>query len=66
MRLQLSARHSLFLHVRTHAQLQYYLDLTETRRAANECTLGLRGAAAAPRFGKVVEMHPRARSTRNR
>jgi hypothetical protein len=36
MRTQLSADHILFLHLRTHAQLQYYFSLTETSCAANE------------------------------
>jgi hypothetical protein len=50
-----SARACLFLHVRTHSQMQYYLNIANTRRAANE------GALASPgtrRCANVVEIHP--------
>ncbi len=63
MRTPLSARNSLFLFVRTHAQLQRYLQMTETRRAANQSGPGLRGGKS-PRAGTVVEIRPSARSTR--
>jgi hypothetical protein len=53
-----SARACLFLYVRTHAQMQYYLNLNNTRRAANESGLGPVGAS---RLGKVVEIHPLGR-----
>jgi hypothetical protein len=36
---ELSDRRSLFLHVLTHPQLQYYFNLRETHRAANESGL---------------------------
>jgi hypothetical protein len=63
MRTQLSARHILFLHLRTHAQLQYYFNLTATICAANESGPG---AGAAPRTGKVVKIHSHLRSTHDR
>jgi hypothetical protein len=47
MRMQLSADHILFLHLRTHAQLRYYFGLTETSCAANEGGPGHPGAGAA-------------------
>jgi hypothetical protein len=54
---QVSARNALFLFVRTHPQLRYYLNLTESFRAANETGLdnspGPRAASA-----NVVEIHP--------
>jgi hypothetical protein len=53
-----SARACLFLHVRTHSQMQYYLNLNNTRRAANESGLGLLGARS---LGNVVEIHPLSR-----
>jgi hypothetical protein len=53
---QLSARASLFLFVRTHHQLQYYFNLSDTRRAANQT--GALTAAAPPRLANVVEIHP--------
>jgi hypothetical protein len=51
------------LHLRTHAQLRYHLNLTETSCAANDSGRVLAGAALR---GKVVEIRPPARSTRNR
>jgi hypothetical protein len=53
-----SARVCLFLQVRTHSQLQYYLNLHNTRRAANE---GRWEAKQAPPFGKVVQLHAAGR-----
>jgi hypothetical protein len=53
-----AARACLFLYVRTHAQLQYYLNLNNTRRAANEGGLSPTGASCP---GKVVEIHPLGR-----
>lgn len=53
---QVSARNALFLFVRTHPQLRYYLNLTESLRAANEA--GLRNFRAATGAGNVVEIHP--------
>jgi hypothetical protein len=50
-----SARACLFLYVRTHSQLQYYLNITNSRRAANEGGL----VAEARRLGNnVIEIHP--------
>jgi hypothetical protein len=49
------ARACLFMYVRTHSQLQYYLNLSNTRRAANESGLGRAGARC---FGNVVEIRP--------
>jgi hypothetical protein len=54
---QLSARGSLFLFVRTHHHLQYYFNLSDTRRAANQTGV----INAASQTGKVVEIHPIAR-----
>jgi len=51
----------LFLHVRTHSQMQYYLNLHNTRRAANESALELSGA---PYFSNVVQLHPLNRRNR--
>jgi hypothetical protein len=56
-----SARVCLFLHVRTHSQLQYYLNLSNTRRAANESRWELNGA---PFLGNVVQLHPMGRRQR--
>jgi hypothetical protein len=53
-----SARGCLFLHVRTHSQMQYYLNLNNTRRAANESGLA---PMSASRLGNVVEIHPLSR-----
>jgi hypothetical protein len=36
MIVQLSAKVSLFLYVRTHSQVEYYLNLADSSRAANE------------------------------
>jgi hypothetical protein len=33
---QLSAKVSLFLYVRTHSQVEYYLNLADSSRAAND------------------------------
>jgi hypothetical protein len=52
----LSARNSLFMYVQSHAQLQYYFNLIETRRATNHS--GLLDAPDLPRVDNVVEIHP--------
>lgn len=57
-----SARACLFLHVRTHSQLQYYLKLNNTRRAANDGGSRLRGAH---RLGNVVQIHSMSRGSRS-
>lgn len=59
----LSARGSLFLFVRTHHHLQYYFNLNDTRRAANETGLSAPGAS---RLAKVVEIHPISRPALSR
>jgi hypothetical protein len=51
----LSGRISLFLYVRTHSQLQYYLNLEDSHRAANQAG-NLDAIAAAP--SNVAEIHP--------
>jgi len=56
---QLSARGSLFLFVRTHHHLQYYFNLSDTTRAANQT--GLLTGARPRRLGNVVEIHPISR-----
>jgi len=63
MTTQFSARHSLFLFVRTHRQLQYYFGVAETRRSANQSALALRGPVNPQRIGNVVEIHPDRRSS---
>jgi hypothetical protein len=57
---RLSSRVSLFLHVRTHPQLQYYLRLKDTGAAANQ-----NGIADMPdpivmirKRCRVVDIHP--------
>jgi hypothetical protein len=57
----LSARHSLFMYVQSHAQLQYYFDLSDTHRAANRS--GLLDDSDAHRMDNVVEIHPIARAS---
>jgi hypothetical protein len=51
----LSGRVNLFLLVRTHAQLQYYLHLSDSRGSANQG--GISDIAPAP-AGNVTEIHP--------
>jgi hypothetical protein len=51
-----SVRASLFLYVRTHSQLQYYLNLNDSRRAANQS--GILASADSPNAGKIAEIHP--------
>jgi hypothetical protein len=51
----LSGRINLFLLVRTHAQLQYYLRFSDSRSAANQGGIGDCPAAAV---GNVTEIHP--------
>jgi len=52
----LSGRVNLFLLVRTHAQLQYYLNLSDSQRAANQG--GHLQTSSLPDLGKVAEIHP--------
>jgi hypothetical protein len=56
----LSARHSVFMYVNTHAQLQYYFNLSETNRSANQS--GILGSLDSLRSDNIVEIHPIARS----
>jgi hypothetical protein len=51
------------LFVRTHQQLQHYCVLAETRHAANDSGLKLRGAGDSPLAGNVVAIHPLQRSS---
>ncbi|HEY2686159.1 MAG TPA: hypothetical protein VGI93_21795 [Steroidobacteraceae bacterium] len=44
----------MFLFVRTHSQLQYYLKLADSRAAANET--GIRPAPRARKSDNVVEI----------
>jgi hypothetical protein len=53
-----SGRAHLFLLVRTHAQMQYYLNLSNSRRAANDS--GLTAAGERP-SGNVAEIHSLSR-----
>jgi hypothetical protein len=58
---QLTARVSLFMYVRTHSQLEYYFNLSETHRAANQT--GLCDSSDSAREDNVVEIHPIARTS---
>ena len=62
----LSTRGSLFLFVRTHHHLQYYFNLGDTSRAANQS--GILNSSALPHVANVIEIHPieRARVSQNR
>jgi hypothetical protein len=51
----LSGRINLFLLVRTHAQLQYYLRFSDSRDAANQ---GGICDCPPPAMGNVTEIHP--------
>jgi hypothetical protein len=55
----LATRGSLCLFVRTHQHLQHYLDLTETRGAANQN--GIVGPNSCLQTANVIEIHPVAR-----
>jgi hypothetical protein len=48
-------RACLFLLVRTHSQMEYYLNLSNARRAANDAGLTQAGARG---LANVVEIHP--------
>lgn len=56
----LSTRGSLFLFVRTHQHLGYYLNLADTQYAANQS--GIIRASGPALTGKVVEIHPVSRA----
>jgi hypothetical protein len=62
----LSMRGSLFLFVRTHHHLQYYFNLGDTSRAANQS--GILSSSVLPHVANVIEIHPleRARVSQNR
>jgi len=51
------------LFVRTHQQLQHHCKVAETRHAANDSALKLRGAGDSPLTGNVVAIHPNQRSS---
>ncbi len=55
----LSARGSLLLFMRTHRQLEYFFNLTDTRGAANQD--GISGPYGPPTAPNVIEIHPVAR-----
>jgi len=55
----LSARGSLFLFARTHHHLQYYFNLDDTRRAANQN--GISSSHGTPKNANVIEIHPLAK-----
>lgn len=57
---QMSARGSLFLFVRTHRHLEYYLELPNARLAANQNGIGGSDAVSA-QSTNVIEIHPLAR-----
>jgi hypothetical protein len=54
----------LFLFVRTHHHLQYYFNLGDTSRAANQN--GILNSSSLPHIANVIEIHPieRARVSR--
>lgn len=56
MRKHLSARGCLFLFVRNHSHLEYYLDLDDVRCAANQN--GISSSCGSPRGANVIEIHP--------
>jgi hypothetical protein len=58
----LSARLSLFLHVQSHAQVEYYLNIADARRAANESMRSSPGPEGAG--AKIIEIHPPSRHSR--
>jgi hypothetical protein len=55
----LSARGSLFLLVRTHQQIGYYFNLSDTHRAANQNAPAPTRVSAGP--AKVIELRPACR-----
>jgi hypothetical protein len=59
----LSGRLSLFLLVRSHAQIQYYLKLSDSHRAANQ---GGPLNCSAASGGNVAEIHPISLATLRR
>jgi len=60
----LSGRISLFMLVRSHAQLQCYLNLSDSHRAANQS--GVLASADAPRARNIAEIHPIGRASLRR
>jgi hypothetical protein len=50
MIVQLSAKVSLFLYVRTHSQVEYYLNLADSSRAAND--VGVPGGDCSERVNE--------------
>jgi hypothetical protein len=64
----LSAKVSLFLYVRSRAQIEYYLNIADARRAANE-SLWVRSEpeSAEPRNdgAKIIEMRSASRRSRS-
>jgi hypothetical protein len=58
MIVQLSAKVSLFLYVRTHSQVAYYLNLADSTRAANDGGTPVRLTEGANRTAaNVVGLH---------
>jgi hypothetical protein len=55
----LSARGCLFLFVRTHHHLEYYFNVEDMRRAANQN--GILGSSGSSESANVIEIHPIAR-----
>jgi hypothetical protein len=56
----LSARGNLFLFVRTHRHLEYYFNLSDTHRAANQ---NIAGRSPVPaRMAKVIAIRPISRA----
>jgi hypothetical protein len=62
----LATRGSLFLFVRTHRHLQFYLNLQDSHDAANQN--GIAGSNGCLQTPNVIEIHPvaRIRSLRRR
>jgi hypothetical protein len=59
MRKHMSARGCLFLFVRSHQHLEYYLNLGDVRCAANQN--GFFSPSGSPRGANVIEIRPVAR-----
>ena len=57
---QCSVSGSLFLFVRTHLQLEYYLKLKDVRLAANQSGIG-DATEVTNKSPNVIEIHPLAR-----
>jgi hypothetical protein len=63
----LSAKVSLFLYVRSRAQIEYYLNIADARRAANESmrvTPARKSSKRKNEGAKIIEFHSLGRHSR--